>query len=76
MKNLFDQLKSEYQHKLIKATVNYSSVDRLIDRIKEKNAWRELTINEFNSFCTWADIVSSEISINDIKYGDRFIEEN
>jgi len=36
--------------------------------------WTEITISEFNSFCTWADVNTLECSIFDIKYGDKFLK--
>ena len=74
MTNLFQQLKSKYQKRLLSEAENYSSASRVITKFENNLNWTDLTIGEFNSFCTWADINTLECSLMDVKYGDRFIK--
>ena len=74
MQNLFQQLKSKYQNRLLSESEKYNTVSRLITKFENNTSWTELTIGDFNSFCTWADINTLECSLMDIKYGDKFIK--
>jgi hypothetical protein len=74
MTNLFQQLKSKYQKRLLTSAEKYDSVNRLITKFESNYHWTDITISEFNSLCTWADINTLECSIFDIKYGDKFIK--
>jgi hypothetical protein len=74
MTNLFKQLKSKYQKRLLSESEKYSSVNTLITKFESYNFWTDLTISEFNSFCTWADVNSVDCSISDVRYGDKFIK--
>jgi len=74
MTNLFQQLKSKYQKRLLSEAAKYTSVSRLITKFENKLHWTDLTISDFNSFCTWANVCSLDCSIMDIKYGDKFIK--
>lgn len=74
MQNLFQQLKSKYQKRLLSNQEKYSSVNTLIAKLESKTLWSDLTISEFNSFCTWAEISTFECSMFDIKYGDKFLK--
>lgn len=76
MTNLFKQLKSKYQKRLLSESEKYASVSRLITKFESYTLWTDLTIHEFNSFCTWADVNSFDCSISDVKYGDKFIKKN
>ena len=74
MQNLFQQLKSKYSNRMLSEAEKYSSVSRLISKFESKKHWTEITISEFNSFCTWANINTLECSLFDVKYGDRFLK--
>ena len=74
MTNLFQQLKSKHQKRLLSEAEKYSSVNRLITKFENKLNWTDLTISEFNSFCTWANINTLECSLFDVKYGDKFLK--
>lgn len=74
MQNLFQQLKSKYQKRLLSEADKYNSVDRLIAKFKNKLLWTDITISEFNSFCTWANVNILECSLFDVKYGDKFLK--
>lgn len=74
MQNLFQQLKSKYQKRLLSESEKYSSVSRLVAKFESYTSWTDITISEFNSFCTWADVGSIDCSICDVKFGDKFIK--
>lgn len=74
MQNLFQQLKSKHQKRLLSEAEKYSSVSRLITKFENKLFWTDITISEFNSFCTWANINTLECSLFDVKYGDKFLK--
>lgn len=74
MQNLFQQLKSKHQKRLLSEAEKYSSVSRLITKFENKLHWTDITISEFNSFCTWANVNILECSLFDVKYGDRFLK--
>lgn len=74
MQNLFQQLKSEYQERLISKQEEYSSINILIAKFESKTLWSDITIGDLNNFCIWADINPLECSIFDIKYGDKFLK--
>ena len=74
MTNLFQQLKGKYRKRLLSQQDKYSSVSSLIKKLESSTIWTEITISEFNSFCTWADVNTLECSIFDIKYGDKFLK--
>jgi len=67
-------LKSKYRKRLLSEQDKYSSVSSLIKKFESSVLWTEITISEFNSFCTWADVNALECSIFDIKYGDKFLK--
>ena len=74
MTNLFQQLKSKYQKRLLTSAEKYNTVNSLIAKFKSSQNWTDLTIGDYNSFCTWADINTLECSLFDVKYGDKFIK--
>ena len=74
MTNLFQQLKSKYQKRLLSEAEKYSSASRVITKFENKTLWTDITISDFNSFCIWANVNTVECSIMDIKYGDKFIK--
>ena len=74
MQNLFQQLKSKYSKRMLSEAEKYSSVNTLIAKFESKTVWTDLTISEFNSFCTWASINILECSLFDVKYGDKFLK--
>lgn len=74
MQNLFQQLKSKYSKRMLSEAEKYSSVSRLITKFENKLSWTDLTISEFNSFCTWANVNTLECSLFDVKYGDKFLK--
>lgn len=74
MQNLFQQLKSKHQKRLLSEAEKYSSVNRLITKFENTLHWTDITISEFNCFCTWASISSLECSLFDVKYGDKFLK--
>jgi len=74
MTNLFKQLKSKYRKRLLSESEKYSSVNILITKLESYTLWTDLTIREFNSFCTWSGTNALDCSISDIKYGDKFIK--
>ncbi len=74
MQNLFQQLKSKHQKRLLSEAEKYSSVSRLITKFENIHFWDDITISEFNSFCTWASVNTLECSLFDVKYGDKFLK--
>ena len=74
MQNLFQQLKSKYQKRLLSEAEKYNTVNQLITKFEHKLNWTDITISEFNSFCTWANISILECSLFDVKYGDKFLK--
>ena len=74
MQNLFQQLKSKYSKRMLNEAEKYSSVNTLIAKFESYNFWTDLTISEFNSFCTWANINIIECSLIDVRYGNKFLK--
>ena len=70
---LYDKLKPHIKAKMEKETEKYPSVEWLIDTIKTKDRYSELTIDEIRSICTFGDVWYYDLTQKELIWGDWLI---
>ena len=66
---LYDKLKPHIKAKLKENAKEYESVNWLIDKLKNKNNYSDLTIDELRSVCTFGDVWYTMILLSHRLYG-------
>ena len=70
---LYDKLKPHIKAKMEKETKQYPSVNWLIDSIKTKDNYSDLTIDEIKSICTFGDVWYYDLTQKELIWGDWLI---
>ena len=70
---LYDKLKPHIKAKLKENAKEYESVNWLFDKLKQKNNYSDLTIDELRSVCTFGDVFYHDLTQRDIIWGDWLI---
>lgn len=70
---LYDKLKPHIKAKIEDNIKDYPSVNWLIDKIKNKDSYSDLTIDELRSICTFGDVWYHDLTQKDIIWGDWLI---
>jgi len=70
---LYDQLKPHIKAKMKENAEEYKSVNWLIDALKEKYSYSELTIDELRSVCTFGDVWYHDLTQSQLIWGDWLI---
>ena len=67
---LYDKLKPHIKAKLKENAEEYKSVNWLFDKLKQKENYSELTIDDIRSLCTFGDVWYHYLTQRDIIWGD------
>ena len=70
---LYDKLKLHIKAKMIENSKQYESVNWLIDKIKTKDYYSDLTIDELRSICTFGDVWYHDLTQKELIWGDWLI---
>ena len=68
---LYDKLKPNIKDKLDAQAEKYISISYIYDKLKTKNTYNELTIDDLKTIHTFAGIWHSEVKSLDLVYGDH-----
>ena len=70
---LYDKLKPHIKDKLKENAEEYKSVQWLFDKLKQKDNYSELTIDDIRSLCTFGDVWYHDLTQSQIIWGDWLI---
>ena len=70
---LYDKLKPHIKAKMKENAKEYTSVNWLIDTLKEKYIYSELTIDELRSVCTFGDVWYHDLTQSQLIWGEWLI---
>ena len=70
---LYDKLKPHIKDKLKENAEEYKSVNWLIDKLKQKDNYSELTIDDIRSLCTFGDVWYHDLTQSQIIWGEWLI---
>ena len=70
---LYDKLKPHIKAKLKENAEEYKSVNWLFDKLKQKDNYSELTIDDIRSLCTFGDVWYHDITQSQIIWGEWLI---
>jgi len=71
---IYDKLKPHIKAKLKENAKEYESVNWLFDKLKQKNNYSDLTIDELRSVCTFGDVFYHDLTQSQIIWGDWLIK--
>ena len=72
---LYDKLKPHIKDKMIENSKKYESVNWLLDKLKDKYSYSQLTIDDVRSICTFGDVWYNDIPQLELMYGDWRIKQ-
>ena len=72
---LYDKLKPEIKAKLDKESEKYKTIGYIYDKLKNKNQYNELTIDEVKTIHTFTDLWYRDIDSLDLMYGDHLFNQ-
>ena len=70
---LYDKLKPHIKAKMKENAEKYPSVNWLIDKIKDKDHYSDLTIEQIRSICTFGDVWYYDLTQKELIWGDWLI---
>ena len=70
---LYDKLKPNIKDKLKENAEEYKSVQWLFDKLKQKDNYSELTIDDIRSLCTFGDVWYHDLTQSQIIWGEWLI---
>jgi hypothetical protein len=70
---IYDNLKPNIKAKMKENAEEYKSVSWLIDKLKQKDNYSDLTIEELRSICTFGDVWYHDLTQKDLIWGDWLI---
>jgi hypothetical protein len=70
---LYDKLKPHIKDKLKENAKEYKSVNWLFDKLKQKDNYSDLTIDDIRSLCTFGDVWYHNLTQSQIIWGDWLI---
>ena len=70
---LYDKLKPHIKAKLKENAEEYKSVNWLFDKLKQKDNYSELTIDDIRSLCTFGDVWYHDLTQSQIIWGELLI---
>ncbi len=70
---LYDKLKPHIKAKLKENAKEYESVNWLFDKLKQKDNYSDLTIDELRSVCTFGDVWYHDLTQKELIWGDWLI---
>ena len=72
---LYDKLKPHIKDKLDAQADRYISIGLIYDKLKNKNQYNELTIDDIRTIHTFTDIWYKDVDTLDLIYGDHLFNE-
>ena len=72
---LYDKLKPHIKAKLKENAEEYESVNWLFYKLKQKNNYSDLTIDELRSVCTFGDVWYHDLTQKELIWGDWLIKQ-
>ena len=72
---LYDKLKPHIKDKLDAQADKYISIGLIYDKLKNKNHYTELTIDDIRTIHTFTDIWYKDIDSLDLIYGDHLFNQ-
>ena len=70
---LYDKLKPHIKDKLKENAKEYESVKWIFDKLKQKDNYSELTIDDIRSLCTFGDVWYHDLTQSQIIWGEWLI---
>jgi len=70
---LYDKLKPHIKAKMKENAEEYKSVNWLIDELKTKDNYSDLTIEQIRSICTFGDVWYYDLTQKELIWGDWLI---
>jgi hypothetical protein len=70
---LYDKLKPHIKDKLKENAKEYESVKWIFDKLKQKDNYSELTIDDIRSLCTFGDVFYHDLTQSQIIWGEWLI---
>ena len=70
---LYDKLKPHIKAKLKENAEEYKSVNWLFDKLKQKDNYSELTIDDIRSLCTFGEVWYHDLTQSQIIWGEWLI---
>ena len=70
---LYDKLKPHIKAKMKENAKEYPSVNWLIDKIKDKDHYSDLTIEQIRSICTFGDVWYHDLTQSQLIWGEWLI---
>jgi len=70
---LYDKLKPHIKAKLKENAKEYKSVNWLFDKLKQKDNYSDLTIDDIRSLCTFGDVWYHDLTQSQIIWGEWLI---
>ena len=70
---IYDKLKPHIKAKMKENAKEYESVNWLFDKLKQKNNYSDLTIDELRSVCTFGNVFYNDLTQSQIIWGDWLI---
>ena len=74
MKNVWQQLKPQYQIKIRHAAHKYQSAKRLKYTLMASSGWYDLNLDTIRTILMFTDKHSFDVSGTDIMYGNEFLK--
>ena len=72
---LYDKLKPHIKDKLDAQADKYISIGLIYDKLKNKNQYNELTIDDIRTIHTFTDIWYKDVDALDLIYGDHLFNQ-
>ena len=72
---LYDKLKPHIKDKLDAQANKYISIGLIYDKLKNKNQYNELTIDDIRTIHTFTDIWYKDVDTLDLIYGDHLFNQ-
>ena len=72
---LYDKLKPHIKDKLDAQADKYSTIEYIYDKLKTKNQYNELTIDEIKTIHTFTDLWYRDVDSLDLIYGDHLFNQ-
>ena len=70
---IYDKLKPHIKAKMKENAKEYESVNWLFDKLKTKDRYSDLTIEQIRSICTFSDVFYYDLTQKDLIWGDWLI---
>ena len=70
---LYDKLKPHIKAKMKENAEEYESVNWLLDKLKNKDHYSDLTIEQIRSICTFGDVFYHDLTQSQLIWGEWLI---